>query len=270
MAYQDIRFAIEDGVAVVTLHRPEQRNAFSGTMGVELGAAYTECDRNDEVRAVVVTGAGDAFCAGADLAPAGDTFARREEKEFSAAGVEPPAFAIRKPVIAAVNGHAVGIGLTLAMQCDIRLFALEGKYGFLHVRRGVIPDAYSHWTVPRAIGFARTADLFLTGRTFRGDEAERLGIASRSLPAAEVLLAALEIARDVAVNTAPLSVALCKRLLWEGQVPSVEQVGRKETALHHVVMGEPDALEGVMAFLERRAPRWQLSPTRNWPKDWPE
>ncbi|MEW6269806.1 MAG: enoyl-CoA hydratase-related protein [Thermodesulfobacteriota bacterium] len=288
MAHQDIRFELADGVAVVTLHRPEQRNAFSGTMGVELGAAYTECDRNDDVRAVVLTGAGDAFCAGADLAPGGETFARREEKEssetgsaghsgrrpsrppFSAAGVEPPAFAIRKPVIAAVNGHAVGIGLTLAMQCDVRLFALEGKYGFLHVRRGVIPDAYSHWTVPRAIGFARTADLFLTGRTFRGEEAERLGIASRALPAADVLPAALEIARDIAANTAPLSVALCKRLLWEGHALSVDEVGRKETALHHVVMGEADAREGVLAFLERRAPRWQLSPTRDWPKEWPK
>jgi len=266
MAYQDIRFAVDDGVALVTLHRPEQRNAFSGTMGVELGAVYAECDCNDDIRAVVVTGAGDAFCAGADLGGGEKTFQRQEERTFSAAGVEPPAFAIRKPVIAAVNGHAVGIGLTLAMQCDVRLFALEGKYGFLHVRRGVIPDAYSHWTVPRAIGFARTADLFLTGRTFRGEEAERLGIASRALPAAEVLPAALEIARDIAVNAAPLSVALCKRLLWEGQALSREDVGRRETELHHVVMGEPDALEGVMAFLERRAPRWQLRVSRDWPK----
>jgi enoyl-CoA hydratase/carnithine racemase len=214
-----------------------------------------------------LTGAGDAFCAGADLAPGGQTFEKRGEPEFSAAGVEPPAFAIRKPVIAAVNGHAVGIGLTLAMQCDVRLLALEGKYGFLHVRRGVIPDAYAHWTVPRAIGFARTADLFLTGRTFRGDEAERIGIASRALPAAEVLPAALEMARDIAVNAAPLSVALCKRLLWDGEALSREEVGRRETALHHVVMGEADALEGVMAFLERRPPRWQLRVARDWPKD---
>ena len=249
----------------MTLHRPEHRNAFSGQMGVELGAAYVECDRNDDVRAVVLTGAGNDFCVGADLDAGSETFARQEESSFSAAGVEPPAFAIRKPVIAAVNGHAVGIGLTLAMQCDIRLFACEGKYGFLHVRRGVLPDAYSHWTVPRAIGFARTAELFLTGRTFRGDEAAEMGIASRALPAVEVLPAALEIARDIAANTAPLSVALSKRLLWEGRSLSYEEVGRKETALHHVVMGEADALEGVMAFLERRAPRWQLRVSRDWP-----
>jgi enoyl-CoA hydratase/carnithine racemase len=267
MAYQDIRFELRDGVALITLHRPEQRNAFSGTMGVELGRAYTACDQDDDVRAVVVTGAGDAFCAGADLAPGGQTFDKRDQREFSAAGVEPPAFAVRKPVIAAVNGHAVGIGLTLAMQCDVRLFANEGKYGFLHVRRGVIPDAYSHWTVPRAIGFARTADLFLTGRTFRGAEAERLGIASRALPAADVLPAALEIARDVAVNTAPLSVALCKRLLWAGDTLTKEEIGRRETELHHVVMGREDAHEGVMAFLERRAPVWKLRVSKDWPQD---
>lgn len=267
---QDIQFAVDQGVALITLNRPAERNAFSGRMGVELGEAYTECDRCDDVRAVVLTGAGGTFCVGADFSTGADVFEKQEESTFSAAGVEPPAFSIRKPVIAAVNGHAVGIGLTLPMQCDIRIFAREGKYGFLHVRRGVLPDAYSHWTVPRAIGFARTAELFLTGRHLTGDEAGAIGLASRVLPATEVLPAALEIARDIAVNTAPLSVAVCKRLLWESQALSREQVGRKETALHHVVMGQPDALEGVMAFLERRAPRWQLKVSRDWPAKWPE
>ncbi len=269
MSLQDVTLAFDGGVALITLDRPAHRNAFSGRMGEDLGRAYTECDRNDDVRAVVLTGAGKDFCVGADFAAGADVFAKRDEPGFSAAGVDPPAFAIRKPVIAAVNGHAVGIGLTLPMQCDIRLFAREGKYGFLHVRRGVLPDAYSHWTVPRAIGFARTAELFLTGRLFDGDEALALGLASRVLPAAEVLPAALEIARDIAANTAPLSVALCKRLLWEGRCLGADEIGRKETALHHVVMGQPDALEGVMAFLERRAPRWQLRVSRDWPKEWP-
>ena len=161
---QDIRFEVRDGVAVITLHRPEQRNAFSGRMGVELGRAYTACDQDDDVRAVVLTGAGDAFCAGADLAPGGQTFEKRDEPEFSAAGVEPPAFAIRKPVIAAVNGHAIGLGLTLALQCDLRIVAREAKLGIVQVRRGVMPDAYAHWTLPRIVGIARAADLLLTGR----------------------------------------------------------------------------------------------------------
>jgi enoyl-CoA hydratase/carnithine racemase len=260
-----VRVHVDAGVAVLTLDRPAERNAFSGRMGRELGEAYRDCDANDDVRAVVLTGAGRAFCVGADLEAGEATFEKRDEPDFSAAGVEPPAFAVRKPVIAAVNGHAVGIGLTLAMQCDIRIFAREGKYGFLHVRRGVIPDAYAHWTVPRAVGFARTAELFLTGRTFGGDEAAAMGLASRALAADEVLPAALEVARDIAVNVAPLSAALSKRLLWEGRGLTCEEVGRRETALHHVVMGRPDALEGVMAFLEKRAPRWQLRVGRDWP-----
>jgi enoyl-CoA hydratase/carnithine racemase len=271
MSYRDIRFDVDGGVATITLNRPEQRNAFSGKMGSELGEAYTECDRDDDIRAVVLTGAGSAFCVGADFTTTGgETFAAQERSTFSSSGVEPPAFAVRKPVIAAVNGHAVGIGLTLAMQCDIRLFAEDAKCGFLHVRRGVIPDAYSHWTVPRAIGFARTAELFLTGRRFTGAEAAEMGLASRALPAADVLPAALEIARDIATNVAPLSAALCKRLLWEAHAMSREEVGRKETALHHVVMGRPDAVEGVMSFLERRTPRWQLRVGKDWPDEWPE
>jgi len=270
MAYQDIEFEIVDRIAIITLRRPEHLNAFSGRMGVELGEVYTECDRNDEVRTVVLTGAGRAFCAGADISAGAETFAKQDEGSFSAAGVEPAAWDVRKPVIAAINGHAVGIGLTLAMQCDIRLVAREAKCGFVHARRGVIPDAYSHWSVPRAIGFARAAELFLTGRLFTGDEAVQLGLASRALPAADVLPAAVELARDIAVNVAPLSAALSKRLLWESRWLTREEVGRKETALHHVVMGRADALEGVMAFVERRTPRWQLTVSEDWPPEWPE
>src|SRR6185295_16080932 len=121
------------------------------------------------------------------------------------------------PVIAAINGHAVGIGLTLAMQCDIRLVASDAKLAFAHVRRGVLPDAHSHWTVPRAVGFATAAELFLTGRHVTGEEASTMGLASRTLPAAEVLPAAIAMARDIATNCAPLSVALSKRLLWESR-----------------------------------------------------
>jgi len=270
VSYQDIRFEVNDGVAVVTLHRPESRNAFSGTMGIELARAYTECDRDDSIRVVVLTGAGKAFCVGADMTARGDTFAKQDERSFSSAGVEVAAFDIRKPVIAAINGHAVGIGLTLAMQCDVRLIAREAKCAFAHVRRGVLPDAYSHWTVPRAIGFAQTAELFLTGRTFSGEEAAAMGLASRALAADDVLPAALEMARDIAAHCAPLSVALSKRLLWESRALTRDEVGRKETALHNVVMGKADALEGVMSFLERRPPRWQLSVSRDWPREWPD
>jgi enoyl-CoA hydratase/carnithine racemase len=266
MAYSEIRLEIREQVALVTLNRPERLNAFTGAMGRELGEAYRACDADDGVRALVLTGAGRAFCAGADLGAGGATFARRDEREFSAAGVDPPAWAVRKPVIAALNGHAIGIGLTLALQCDIRLFARDARYGVVQVRRGVMPDAGAHWTLPRIAGLARAADVLLTGRSFDGDEAGRLGIASRVLPASEVLPAALEIARDIAVHTAPLSVAVSKRLLWGSFELSPEQVAREETRLHRHLMGGADAIEGVVAHLEKRAPRWQLGAARDWPE----
>lgn len=265
MAYEHLRVEIADGVAVLTLDRPDHMNAFSGPMAVSLAAAYRECDARDDVRAVILTGAGKAFCVGADMAVGAETFAKRDEPEFSADPVAFPAWNVRKPVIAAINGHAVGIGLTLAMQCDIRFVAREAKLAFAHVRRGVLPDAHSHWTVPRAIGFARTAELFLTGRHVSGEEAAAMGLVARALPAAELLDVALATARDVATNCAPLSVALSKRLLWDGRELARDEVGRRETAYHHVVMGKPDALEGVMSFLERRPPRWALAVPRDWP-----
>ena len=215
---EHLRVEIDDGVAVLTLNRPDHGNSFSGPMGEQLTAAYRRCDSDDSVRAVVLTGAGRAFCTGADMGDGADTFASHEdESDFSAAGIAWPAWRVRKPVLAAMNGHAVGIGLSLAMQCDLRFVAAEAKYGFAHVRRGVMPDAYAHWTVPRIIGLARAADLFLTGRLFRGSEALELGIANRVLPSVEVLPAMMEVARDIAANTAPLSVAVTKRLLWESR-----------------------------------------------------
>ena len=268
---RDLRVETRDGIAVVTLDRPERRNAFTGAMGDALGRAYVTCDADDTIRAVVVTGAGDAFCAGADLTPAGETFASPDgqPREFTSSPVRPPAWEVRKPVIAAVNGHAIGIGMTLAMQCDIRFLATGATYGFVHVRRGVIPDAHSHWSVPRAVGFAHAADLLLTGRHFTAEEAVAMGLANRALPPSEVLPAAIELARDIATHTAPLSVAISKRLLWHDPPLTADEADRLETAMHQVVMGREDAREGVLAFLERRPPRWTLSPTVDWP-DWPE
>ena len=172
-------------------------------------------------------------------------------------------------MIAAVNGHAIGLGLTLAMQCDLRILAREGKYGIVQVRRGVMPDAYANWTLQRVVGIERAAEILLTGRRMTGDEAHAMGVASRCLPAEEVLPAALEIARDIAANTAPVSVAITKRFLWQSPMLSPEQTERLETALHHHLMGQPDAIEGVMAYLERRAPDWKLRVSEHWP-EWPE
>lgn len=255
MSGEHVTVDLDTGVAVVTLNRPEKLNAFTGRMGAELGRAYAACDADDAVRAVVVTGAGRAFCAGADLDAGGETFGSKGE-EFTASPVRPRAWDVRKPVIAAVNGHAIGIGLTLTMQCDLRIVADDARLAFAHVRRGVLPDAQSHWTVPRAVGSTRAADLLLTGRTFTGREAVELGLANRALAAADVLPAACELAREIAVHTAPQSVALAKRLLWASPALGADEVEQRETEYHHLVMGGPDAREGVMAWIERRDPRW--------------
>lgn len=259
-----MRLDIADGVAVITLDRPDRMNVFSGGMGIALGAAYAQCDADDSVRAVVLTGAGRAFCAGADISPDSGSFdAPREHREFSASPVEPPAWRIRKPVIAAVNGHAIGIGLTLAMECDIRYVAAEAKLAIPQVRRGMVPDARSHWTVAQAASRAVAADILLTGRTFPGTEALALGLASRVLPAGEVLPAALETARDIAANVNPLSAALSKRLLWRDHAEA-ERVERLETAYHRLLMGTPDAKEGPRAWMERRTPDWTSRVTADW------
>lgn len=271
MSYEQIRCETEGPLLIVTLNRPDKLNACSGGMLSRLAELYRRCDEDDAIRAVVVTGSGRAFCTGADMTDAAKTFDVSQSggfAHFSAAGVEFPAFRIRKLVVAAVNGHAIGLGMTLAMQCDLRIFAREGKYGIVQVRRGVMGDAYAHWTVVRLVGLARAAEILLTGRTFPGDELDRLGVASEIRPAAEVLPRALELARDTAVHAAPLSVAVSKRLLWESSELSAEQVLHRETELHKVLMPAPDAVEGPLAHVQRRTPEWKLRVARDWP-DWP-
>ena len=266
----DMHFSIDaDGVAVATMHRPEQRNALSSAMGRALSSIYQRADTDDAIRVVVLTGTPPAFCAGADLTSGADVFEARSETNFRACPVDPTAWQIRKPVIAAVNGHAIGIGLTLALHCDLRIMATDAKYGVVQVRRGIMPDAFSHWTLPRLAGMTAAADVLLTGRLFDGFEAGRLGIASRVVANDDVLDTALDIARDIALNTAPLSVAITKRLLWESFASSASTIGHAETILHQHLMGTADSREGVAAFLERRTPEWTLSPTRDWPSTWP-
>jgi enoyl-CoA hydratase/carnithine racemase len=259
----DLEVDVADGVAILTLNRPEQRNAYTRAMGEALSAAYRACDEDDGVRAIVLTGAGDAFCAGADLVA--DPF-DATDGAFTASPIDPAAFNLRTPVIAAVNGHAIGIGLTIALQADMRIMAADAKYAVAQARRGVIGDCTSHWTLPHIAGVSVAAELLLTGRTFDGHEAVTLGLASKCLPAGEVLDHAVALATDIAVNVAPMSAALSKRLLWDtvSRGYSPREVAELETELHHRLLGGPDAAEGVAAFRERRAPRWTGSPARDW------
>jgi enoyl-CoA hydratase/carnithine racemase len=259
MTYETVLYDVADGVATVTLNRPERLNAWNSMLGAELGDAMAEADGDDGVRAVVVTGAGRAFCAGADLSAG----------EFGG-GAAPTLrlcwpYQVRKPVIAAINGHAVGVGITYPLLCDVRIVAVDAKVQFAFVRRGAIPELASHAILPRVVGFAVAADLLLSGRMFSGADALRMGLASQALPAAEVLPAALALAADIAANTAPVSVAVSKRLLWDSIDKSVAETLQTENGIFGRVTALDDAKEGIAAFVDKRAPVWSGRPSIDMP-----
>ena len=264
---ETILFDKQDTVALITLNRPDVRNAFSRQMGIELQEAYKECDSDDSIRAVVLTGQDQTFCAGADFSKGSQVFdAPQKSKDFQSDPFEFHAWDVRKPVIAAVNGHAIGMGMTIALQCDILVMANDAKYGVVQVRRGIFPDLRSHWTMSKRAGFSVAAELLLTGRHFSADEALAWGIANKSLKSAEVLPAALEIAGDIAQNTAPLSVALSKRLFWRDEIYDSNAVNEYERLAHLHIMGSQDSKEGVTAWIEKRQPQWVSKVSKDWPE----
>jgi enoyl-CoA hydratase/carnithine racemase len=258
---ETIRIEESDGVATITLSRPNRLNAYTVGMGVELFGALHELDARDDVRAIVVTGEGRAFCAGADLDSDGSTFAR--ERAWQAAREleeKTRPWNLHTPIIAAINGPAVGIGATLPLQWDIRIASERAKIGFVFTRRGISPEAHSTWILPRLIGAAKALDLLLTGRIVSAAEALELGIVSRVVPHDQLLEVAQGTGRDIARNTAPASVALTKQLVWRQLMQSdAEAAKRLEDAVFEWVGKQPDAREGVTSFLEKRAPAWTLS-----------
>jgi enoyl-CoA hydratase/carnithine racemase len=260
---------VEEGrTAILRLNRPERRNAWTVEMAHELNEALRRLDRDDAVRAIVLTGAGSAFCVGADLGGA-DSFAAREgTTDPTHWRTLVPPWSLRKPVVAAINGHAVGVGITYPLMCDLRFVAEDAKIAFAFVRRGVLPELASHAILPRLVGLECAADLLLSGRTISGREASELGLVHRALPTSQVLEAALEWAADVGRNAAPLSVALSKRLLWRSLQASPFETLRAEQEWLTWICNQADAAEGAESFLERRPARWSLSPTRDLP-DWP-
>lgn len=263
---EDVRVDRDGPVMVLTLDRPEALNTFTGQMGAELEAAYREADDDETVRAVVLTGAGRAFCAGADFSGGAEVFdAPEDDAGFSSDPFGFHAWDVRKPVLAAVNGHAVGIGLTLCLHCDLRYLARGAKFGVVQNRRGILPDLRSHWVLPRLVGHARATEILLTGRMFDADEAEGWGLANEALETDDVLDRALAVAHDLATNVAPVSAAASKRLLWRSPGLDSDQADDLESRLHVHLMGRPDAGEGVMAFLERRDPIWSATLADDWP-----
>lgn len=259
------------GVTTVTLNRPERRNAFDAMMRNELVAALHDLDADDDVRAIVVTGAGATFSAGADMsggAVPGQPAATNGDRP-----APPPApfapWELRTPIIAAINGAAVGMGLTYPMMWDIRIAADDAKLGFVFTRRGLVPEGNASWLLSRLVGAGRALELLLTGRTFTGAEAAEIGLVTKAVPAAEVLPTATALAADLAANTSPAAVALTKRMFYRYLESGDRLASRvEELELFGWMARQPDAAEGVRAFLDKRPPEWPSVSVGDLPEGW--
>ncbi|MGQ0573182.1 MAG: crotonase/enoyl-CoA hydratase family protein [Pseudonocardia sp.] len=257
MTYEQIRYDVADRVATVTLHRPDKLNAFTLTMCDELIGALDRADADDDVRAVVLTGSGRAFCAGADLASAGATFAYEPGHRDHGGRASLRLFASLKPVIAAINGPAVGIGVTMTLPADVRLASATARFGFVFARRGIVPEAASSWFLPRLVGISRALEWTTTGRVFDAGEALAGGLV-RSVHEPDALLpAAYALAAEIANNTAPVSVALTRQMMWRmlgvDDPMDAHRLDSRAVAARGV---SADAREGVTAFLEKRPARF--------------
>jgi enoyl-CoA hydratase/carnithine racemase len=263
MAFEQISTEVANHVLTITLNRPDRLNAWTPTMGRELIEAFDRADADDEVRAIVVTGAGRGYCAGADLAGGGETFDMRErESTGSVPRDNGGQFVLRvfssvKPVIAAINGPAVGVGATMTLPMDIRLAADDARIGFVFTRRGIVPEACSSWFLPRIVGISRAMEWVATGRVFSMGEALRAGLIRSIHPAGELLDAAYAIAREIAENTAPVSVALARQMLWRMLGAEHPMLAHRADSRGMFFRGKSaDAFEGVSSFLEKRPARF--------------
>jgi enoyl-CoA hydratase/carnithine racemase len=270
--FTEILLDVADGVGTITLNRPDRLNAFTTTMARELVAAFDATDADDEVRVVLVTGAGRGFCAGADLGRGGSTFDATDETraaeraDFETVDGVPRdgggyvslrIAASRKPVIVAINGPAVGVGATMTLPADIRLAAESARFGFVFARRGLVPEAASSWFLPRVVGISKAMEWVATGRVFPAAEALAGGLVSQVLPDAELLPTARSIAAEIVQNTSAVSVALSRQMLWSMLGASTPWEAHRVDSKAIFRLGQaPDAVEGVTSFLEKRPPKF--------------
>jgi enoyl-CoA hydratase/carnithine racemase len=259
MAFEQITTEMAERVLTITLNRPERLNAWTAQMGRELTEAFDRADADDEVRAVIVTGTGRGFCAGADLAAGGETFDYRKRERAGAAPRDNGGqFTLRvfrstKPVIAAINGPAVGVGATMTLPMDIRLAADDARMGFVFARRGIIPEACSSWFLPRIVGISRAMEWVSTGRVFSAQEGLEGGLLRSLHPAGDLLDAAHALAQEIAENTAPVSVALARQLMWRMLGAEHPMLAHRADSRGMFARGQSaDAVEGITAFLEKR------------------
>jgi enoyl-CoA hydratase/carnithine racemase len=280
MAYETLQTQLDAGVFTLTLHRPDRMNAFSHQMFEDLLDVFDEIDRNDDIRAVIVTGSGRAFCAGADLgkrdsSKSGGAFDRTERSDAHAHRDEGGVLTLRiyeclKPVIAAVNGAAVGVGVTMTLPMDVRIASERAKFGFVFARRGIVPEACSSWFLPRVVGIGRAMEWVATGRIFEAPEALEGGLVNRVVPPEELLPAANAIAREIVENTSAISVALSRQMLWKmlGADHPME-AHQVDSAAIYAQGRSPDGYEGVKSFLEKRPAEFPMKVSKDMPAFFP-
>ncbi len=281
--FETLLYSLDEGIATITLNRPERLNAFTSQMMSDLIAAFDHTDGDDAVMAVIVTGAGRGFCAGADLSAGGATFDYDRSTDPArvdtrVAGVHRDGggrvtlriFESLKPVIAAINGPAVGIGVTMQLAMDIRLASTEARFGFVFARRGITPEAASSWFLPRLVGIQTALEWCYTGRVFAAQEALDKGLV-RSLHApGDLLAAARALAREIVDNTAPVSVALTRQMIW--RMAGADQPMQAHQADSRAIQsrgGSADAREGVTSFLEKRSAHYPNQVSKDLPDIWP-
>jgi enoyl-CoA hydratase/carnithine racemase len=279
MAYEEIIYEVSEQIATITLNRPDKLNSFTNRMLKEIIAAFDESDADDNVRAVIITGSGRAFCAGADLSGGGETFAKGGSDVKAKTGVMRDGgglvslriFESKKPVIGAINGAAVGVGVTMTLPMDIRLASTASKFGFVFAKRGIVPEAASSWFLPRIVGISQATEWCFTGRMISAEEAKEARLV-RSVHAPEDLLpAARAIAREIAENTAPVSVALSRQMLWRMLgADHPMQAHRVDSRAINSRGASDDAREGVMSFLEKRPANFPVKVSDGLPEVFPD
>lgn len=277
MSYNTIIYDVEDGILTLTLYRPEKLNAFTGEMLTEMIDAFDRADADDEVRAIIVTGAGRAFCAGADLSGGDDTF-NADGREDRKSGVQPDGggkltlriYELNKPIIAAINGAAVGVGITMTLAMDVRIAADVAKFGFVFARRGIVPEACSSYFLPRVVGISKALEWCYSGRVFPADEALQGGLLRSLHPKEELLEAARGIARDIADNTSAVSVSLIRHMMWRmlGADHPIEAHKIDSRGVYYTGRSA-DSKEGVASFLEKRPAKFPGTVSKDMPEFFP-
>ena len=284
MSYETILYSVEDGIATITLNRPDRMNAFTGQMMLEMIDAFDVIDADDAVKAVIVTGSGRAFCAGADLGSGAATFDYAKQgndtrESGKVNGVYRDGggrltlriYDCLKPVIGAINGAAVGIGVTMQLPMDIRMASTAAKFGFVFARRGITPEAASSWFLPRLVGMQQALEWCYTGRVFGAQEALDGGLVRSLHEPDDLLPAARALAKEIVENTAPVSIALTRQMLWRNAGASHPMEAHKSDSRAIMFRGaQGDAKEGVTSFLEKRAPQYPNSVSADLPDIWPE